>query len=578
MGLGAAFQIGRSALTASQLGVQVASNNLSNAATPGYSRQTIDLQSLPGDGSGFSGQIGRGVRFAGVRRQIDPAIEARFNASISESAAAGELLRSFSGIETTLNELTDLDLSSELGAFFTGWSELSNGTQAQPQVIQQGELLAGFIKRIRSDLTNQRNEFDQRLGSLVKDADSKLTEIARLNEQITSSEAGGAQNNPLRDQRDQLVRELSEAMDVTVIEQASGAIDVLVGSSPVVLGSKSQGLELREVPKGDSIERRVAVRSTNQVLDINSGSIGGVLESRDGPIDDTIARLDSIAGQLIFQVNSLHATGATERGLTKAESTLRFSLSDQTLALNNPANLAIKNVPVAPTNGGFLVRTKDESTGAISTTRIDIDLDGLDSAGQPSFTDDTTLSDIVADLDAISGLSATLGSDGRIKITASAGTSFTFGQDSSGVLATLGINSYFTGSDASDIDVNTDLVNNPQSLMTGRFIDDTFHENGTSLAIADLQDNGLEALGGESISSFWRTSVQKISVQTGSAKVIADSTALVRDGLESQRLALSGVDTNEESLDLLAFQKAYQGAARIIQTTNQMLDTLINLI
>ena len=578
MGLGAAFQIGRSALTASQLGVQVASNNLSNATTPGYSRQTIDLQSLPGDSSSFSGQIGRGVRFAGVRRQIDPAIEARFNASISESSAASELLRSYSGIETTLNELTDLDLSSELGAFFTGWSELSNGTQAQTQVVQQGELLAGFIKRIRSDMTNQRNESDQRLGSLVKDADSSLTEIARLNEQITSSEAGGAQNNPLRDQRDQLIRKLSEKMNVSTIEQASGAIDVLVGSSPVVLGSKSQGLELREVPKGDSIERRVAVRSTNQVLDIKEGSIGGVLESRDGPIDETIGRLDKLAGQLIFQINNLHATGASPRGLTSAESTLQLSPADQALALNSPVNSALQGVPVKPTNGGFLVRTKNESTGAISTTRIDIDLDGLDNSGQPGFADDTTITDIVSDINAISGLSATIGGNGKVQISASAGTTFTFGEDSSGVLATLGINSYFTGKDATDIAVNSSLSENPQSLMTGRYIGDTFHENGTSLAIAGLQDEGLNTFGGESISSFWRTSVQKISVQTGSAKVISESTALVRDGLESQRLALSGVDTNEESLDLISFQKAYQGAARIIQTTNQMLDTLINLI
>ena len=578
MGIGAAFTIGRSALAASQLGVQVASNNLANAATEGYTRQTLGLQPLAGDASTQEGQIGRGVRFTGVRRQLDPAIESRYNTSISESAAAEEVLRAYSGVETILNELTDLDLSSELGDFFTGWSELANGTQAQSQVVEQGELLAGFIQRLRSDLTGQRDELDNRLGALTSEADNALTEIARLNEQITSSESGGATNNPLRDQRDQIVRELSEILDVTVIEQASGAIDVLVGSSPVVLGSKSQGLEIRNVPKGDRIETQVAIASTGQVLDVRKGKIGGVFDSRDGTVDDTIAKLDELAGQLIFQINSLHATGANARGLRNTSSQLQFATTDQSLALSNPANATIAELPIKPTNGGFLVRTVDEATGAVTTTRIDIDLDGLTSSGQPGFTDDTSLQDIAAAIDAITGLSASIAGDGRLSISASQGTTFTFEDDTSGVLATLGVNSYFQGTDATNIAVSDHLASNPLELMTGRYIDGTFHENGTSLAIADLQDNGIETFGGQSVGAFWRTTVQKISVQTGSARVIAASTALVRDGLESQRLAMSGVDSDEEALNLMQFQRAYQGAARIIQTTNEMLDTLINLI
>lgn len=578
MGIGAAFTIGRSALAASQLGVQVASNNLANAATEGYTRQTLGLQPIAGDASTLQGQIGQGVRFSGVRRELDPAIESRYNTSISESAAADEVLRAFSGIETILNELTDLDLSSELGDFFTGWSELANGTQAQSQVVEQGQLLSGFMQRLRSDLTSQRNELNDRLGALTSEANNALTEIARLNEQITSSESGGATNNPLRDQRDQLVRQLSEIMDVTVIEQASGAIDVLVASSPVVLGSKSQGVELRNIPKGDRIETQVAIASTGQVLDIRKGKIGGVLDSRDGTVDDTIARLDDLAGQLIHQINSLHATGANAQGLKSATSQLQIPTTDQALSLSNPANTAINELPVKPNNGGFIVRTVDESTGAVTTTRIDIDLDGLTNAGLAGYGDDTTIGDIATAIDSITGLSASIAGDGRLSISSTQGTTFTFADDTSGVLAALGVNSYFQGTDATNIAVSDNLASNPLALMTGRYIDGTFHENGTSLAIADLQDKGVDGLSGQSVGAYWRTTVQKLSVQTGSARVIAQSTALVRDGLESQRLAMSGVDSDEEALNLMQFQRAYQGAARIIQTTNEMLDTLINLI
>jgi len=578
VGIGAAFQIGRSALAASQLGVQVASNNLANAATPGYTRQTLDLQPLPGDTSTQSGQIGAGVRFNGVRRQIDPALELRLNSSISDSASASEVLRAFAGIETILNELTDLDLSSELGNFFTGWSELSNGTQAQAQVVEQGELLAGFIQRLRRDMTSQRNELNARLGSLVRNANEQLNQIARLNEQITASEAGSAKNNPLRDQRDQLVRELSEVMEVTTIEQASGAIDVLVGSSPVVLGSKNQGLELRDIPKGDRIESQVTIASTGQVLKIRSGQIGGLIESRDGTIDETIGRIDQLASQIIFEINKLHSTGANARGLTSAQSQLQISLTDQTLSLNSPLNQSLVKLPFAPQNGGFLVRTTDAASGAVTSTRIDIDLDGINAAGQPGFTDDTSIIDIAADINAIQGLTTTIGGDGRLTIKTTPGTSFTFGEDTSGVLAALGINSYFSGTDATNISVDQSLASNPHKLMTGRYEGDTFLENGTSLAIAGMQDAQLETFGGQTIGSFWRTSVQQLSVRTGSARVLSQSTQLVSDSMMSQRLAISGVDSDEEAINLLQFQKAYTGAARIIQTTNEMLDTLINLI
>ncbi|MEO0631080.1 MAG: flagellar hook-associated protein FlgK, partial [Planctomycetota bacterium] len=267
MGLGSAFNIGRSALQASQLGVQVASNNLANAATPGYARQTLGLEAIPGAGS--SASIGRGVQFTGVRRQIDEALNARLNGAISDAAAAQESSRILGSIETALNELTDLDLSSELGSFFTSFSELANGTQSQSQVIEQGELLAGFMRRLRGDLVDQRNQLDDRLGALVEQADALATEIAGLNEEIVRSEGGGvATNNPLRDRRDELVRELSQLVDISTVEQASGAIDVLVGSSPVVLGARSQGIELREFPAGDTIERRISVTATSQVLDV----------------------------------------------------------------------------------------------------------------------------------------------------------------------------------------------------------------------------------------------------------------------------------------------------------------------
>ncbi|MEL6796704.1 MAG: flagellar hook-associated protein FlgK [Planctomycetota bacterium] len=577
MAIGSAFNIGRSALQASQLGVQVASNNLANAATPGYARQVLGLEAVPGAGASTS--IGRGVQFTGVRRQIDEALNARLNGAISEAAAAQEATRVLGSIETSLNELTDLDLSSELGSFFTSFSELANGTQSQSQVIEQGELLAGFMRRLRSDLVDQRTQLDDRLGALVEQADALSSEIAALNGEIVRTEGGGiTTNNPLRDRRDELVRELSQLVDISTVEQASGAIDVLVGSSPIVLGARSQGIELREIPAGDTIDRRISVTATGQVLDVTAGEIGGVLASRDGELDSVIGTLDQLAGALINEINGLHATGATAAGLTSASSALVISPTDQPLALSDPLNRTLAELDFPPTNGGFLVRVVDEASGAVSTTRIDVDLDGIDDTGAAGFGDDTSIQDIAAALDAVNGLSASVGSDGRLAINASQGTSFTFGDDTSGVLAALGVNSYFTGNDAGDIAVRDELRGSPSLLMTGRYAEGSFVENGTSLKIAGIQNNAVESLGGESAAGFWRTAVQTFSVRAGSAQTVAEATAIVRDGLESERLAVSGVDTDEETLSLIQFQRQYQGAARIISTTNQLLDELFAIV
>lgn len=576
MGIGSAFNIGRSALTASQLGIQTASNNLANAGTPGYARQVLGLSPTPGTGPNRG--IGQGVSTTGVRRQVDEALNARLNGAISEAAGAQEAQRVLAGIETTLNELSDLDLSSELGAFYTSFSELANGSQSQAQVIEQGDQLAGSIKRLRDDLAEQRDQLDDRLGSLVDQADALAEEIARINEQITRSEGGGDQNNALRDQRDELVRDLSELMEINVVEQASGAIDVLAGSSPIVLGTRNQGLELREIPSGDTIERVVAIEATSQVLRLETGQIGGVLSSRDGELDNTIAALDQLAGALIYEINSLHATGATADGLTAASSDRRIGTADQSLALNDPLNQSTSGAAYSPSNGGFLVRVQDDASGAIQTTRIDIDLDGIDATGVAGFGDDTSLTDIAGQLNAVSGVDARVTPDGRLEVTAAPGSTFTFGDDSSGVLAFLGVNSYFQGQDATDIQVRASLRGNPASLMTGRYENGEFIENGTSLAIALQQDAASGDLNGQSVGGFWRSTVQQVSARTSSASSVADGAAIVRDSLESERLAISGVDSDEETLDLLAFQRQYQGAARIIQTSNELLDELFAIL
>jgi len=576
MGLTSSLQIGNSALTASQLAIQVAGNNLANAATPGYSRQVAYLTPARTDSNGRI-SVGTGVRISDVRRQFDQALQARLNTGVSQEASASQQHQILAQIESTLGELGNNDLSSQLSKFFNSWSERANLSQSSAVVVQQGQALADFVRRLRSDLSDQRDQIDRQLSVQVERADGLLTQIADLNRAISDAEAGGGRANSLRDQRESVITELSQYVDVSAIEQTSGGVDILIGSTPVVLGGDSRGIELKRRSQGDTQTVSVNVKQDGQQLGVRSGQIGSMLADRDTQVRGVMGTIDRLTSQLIFEVNKLHSTGANAAGLSTTTGSLSMAAPDRALALNDPANATIAGLPFKAVSGGFTVQVKGPG-GATQSVRVDIDLDGRTASGAAGFSDDTSAEDIRAALDAVPGLSASIDGSGRLKIDTEPGFSFSFSDDSSGVLAVMGVNSFFTGTDASNIGIRPELMATPSLLTTGRMVNGTFVENGTALAIADIQNQALAGLGGQSLKQTWTDAVQDLGVRTDSAKNASQAASVVRQSLEAQRASVSGVSIDEESINLMTFQRQYQGAARFISIVDEMTQTLISLV
>jgi flagellar hook-associated protein 1 FlgK len=579
MSLSTAMQIGRSALSASQLGLQVTGNNLANVSTPGYSRQIIGLAPVAGQATGLGGGSGRGVYVSGINRQIDSALMARLRAGISDDAGAQTDYGILSQLEATLGDLSSGDLSSQLTSFFKTWSERANLTKSSAVVVQQGVALAGYIRNLRSDMLNQRQQLDDQLGGLTEKANNLLEQIATLNGQISTSEQAGTPANALRDQRDQALADLSQIMDVTANEQPNGSVDVLVGSNPVVLGNKSRGLEFKRFtdPSG-ALKVTVNTKADGSQLPVTSGQLGSLLTNRGAAIDATLSSLDKITSELIYQVNRLHSTATNATGLSGATGYIKVASGDRSLPMNDPLNTTFASLPFKAQTGGFSVNVKDKVTGSVQTIRVNVDLDGITSAGTPGTADDTTPDQIRAALGAIPGLSAQWTSDGKLDIKAASGFEFSFSDDSSGVLATMGVNAYFTGTAAKDIDVSEKIAADPSNLMIGRMVNGTFVENGTALEIVKLQDASNASLGGVSIKGAWGQATQLVGVQVNSAKTRAIATSMVHESLESQRAAISGVSTDEESVNLMQFQRQYQAAAKVISTADELMQTLIALL
>jgi len=579
MSLTTVFDIGRSALTAGQLGIAVSGNNLANAATRGYTRQLLDLTPAAGQRLSGSAYLGRGVTVSGVRRQIDAALQARLWSGTSDWAGAQLQASISSQIESTVGGLSDKNLASNLTSFFNAWSEKSNQSLSSGLVVQQGEQLAGYIRTLRSDLVQQRSQIDRQLGQSATAADDLFARIADLNSQVSSAEGGGGVASSLRDQRDQLITHLSELMDVTAVEQPGGMVDILVHSTPVLLNGQSRGVELvRRAGEDGSTEVYIGVKASGERLDIRSGQLGASLNGRTATVDATIDQLDSVATQLIFQLNKLHSTGANLKNPTISTGTLSIGSADRARPINDPANSAFADLPFKAVNGGFLVQVKQTATGATQTVRINVDLDGIASSGTPGFADDTTPEQIRSALDAVPGLGASFDAQGRLQVKANDGFEFSFADDSSGALAVLGMNAYFTGTGARDIGVREDLKADPSLLLTGRIIGGDFVENGTASRVVALQDEPLIALGDRSVRAAWSDAVQSVGLLAQSAADRADSTGIVRDSLEAQRAAVSGVSTDEEAVNLINYQQQYQGAARLISIAQELTQTLMALV
>ena len=568
MGLTSVLQIGQSGMSVSQAALQVAGNNMANASTPGFSRQTATLNAVRGQSFGTNSFIGNGVRLQSVVRHVDEAVLGRLRSAISDQSGAEIDQSLLHQIETLQNELSDTDISSGLTDFFATWDQLAgqpDDNAVRALVVQQGANLATQIQDLRQNYVDMQTQVDGDLGTAVSSANNLISQIAQMNNQIALSERGQGTDSALRDQRDQLLDQLSDLVDINTHEQPAGTVDVFVGSIPVVLGSEARGihLDVREDTSGTTVA--VRVDADGSALKVKSGRIGALLDSRSGDVKQAIDNLDQLSGALIFQVNRLHSQGQGKAEQSSVTGT--YQVVDTTAALNS----SDAGLPFTIENGSFLLHVTDSGTGERKSFKIDVDLDGIGT--------DTSLDSLAAQINTVAGaggVTANVTGSGELQLTADSGKTLSFSDDSSGALAGLGINTYFTGKDATDIAVNETLQDSTLFLAAGSgHVDGS---NGTALAISGLDEQPLDEFNGVSLTDFWSSNVEDLAVRTGAADTKAESTKVIRDNLDAQRAGVSGVNLDEESVSLIQFQQQYQASARLISMADQLTQVLLSIV
>ena len=569
-GVNAVLSIARTALLTQQMAVEVTSHNVANVNTPGYSRQQLVMEPNNSTTIGL-GQIGTGVQGQAIIRYHDKFMTAKVNQQASSMTGFEAKKSSMKVVETLFNETTEEGLSKLLGEFWAAWHDLGNnpaGKAERATLVGRAGLLVDHFQSLYSDLMRLSTDMDINLGAGIEDVNSLTGQIADLNVQIITADKGVGAANDLRDKRDYLVRQLAELMDINYFEIGSGAYTIMSNSGHILVETdRSWDLELNggQVYWVSSTGAEVEMGSG----DVQGGKLGGWLAVKQEIIPDVLDKVNNLAESFIREVNSRHSQGiglapfTTVTGAYTADSTEEIGTSDSDLPFYDVVQ-----------DGSFNLWLYDSNGDVINSTSIVIDAD----------VGGTTLDALAATIDGISGFDASV-NGGKLTISVDTGdeptaVGFGFSDDTSSVLAALGINTFFDGYDSGSIALNSVITDNTDNIAAGT-IDSTgdysLGDNENALALADLQIQNVD-IGGQSATfdDYYNALVGEIGITARGYNNGYDFSRNMVNQLSQLRDSVSGVSLDEEMTKLIQYQQAYSAAARLIQASDEMMQTLLS--
>ncbi|MDZ7678961.1 MAG: flagellar hook-associated protein FlgK [Acidimicrobiales bacterium] len=317
------LQTALSGLTAHQKAVQTAGHNIANAATPGYSRQRVDLKSsgagvVPAVWSKPDG-IGNGVEVSTIVRIRDQFLEARAVREVGTGAHLERLGSIMDRIEMIFPEPSDVGLAHQLSDMWASFDDVGNqpGSSApRISLLERAGTVASELNRAATELANLHQSSVDQADALVTEVNTTAARVAELNQSVRNATAAGLAPHDLADQRDRLIDRLGELVGVTTQPGEHGTTNVFLGGTALVRGDRAESLVLDtegDLPAPhdglDLTNTQVRWAKDNYPAAVTSGEIAGLMEGANRAIPDQLADLDAVADTLITQVNDLHVQG-----------------------------------------------------------------------------------------------------------------------------------------------------------------------------------------------------------------------------------------------------------------------------
>jgi len=565
MSLYGSIRLASNTLRSNQIAMQVVGQNIANANTPGYIREEVVFSPAPTQKLGGL-LLGMGVEVEAVVQKIDLFLEERLRWSTSDRAGAEVSEQAYSQLEGVINELGDTDLSTSMNDFFSSITEVLNAPEnvsVRNLAVLKGMTLAQDISRTAQRVTDMRTDLNDRVHDMGERINKLTEQIKKLNIQIAETEGGSVSASDavgLRDQRLLALENLATIVKVRIKEQPSGGVTVYAGGDFLVFDGTRREVEVVESSVGGVTVAEICLSETDSPLQAESGELQGLVDARDNVLGGFANSLDDFAKTLAFEFNKIFSSG---QGLNGYKSVVAEYEVDETDDELDQAGLKF-----TPVNGSFQVMVHNTTTGLSQTTDIFVDLNGLG--------DDMTMDDLVADLNAVSGISAQVSTTGALSISSdSPDQVFSFADDTSGLLAALGINTFFSGYSALGLGVNEAIRDDPAKFSASRGGIGADTDNGVILA--DFLDRRIDSHNGESIGVIYDRMMGETAQGAAISRSVAEGDRVFEQTLRGQKLATSGVTLDEEAVRLISFQHSFQASARYIGVLGELLDILVNL-
>lgn len=316
------LQTALSGLEAAQAAIDTTGQNIANANTAGYTRQTVqtvERGSLPIPQQGGTADLGTGVSVSDISRIRDQFLDVQYRAQNSATSNANTNSTELQQVQTSLNEPSSAGLQSVMSKFWGAWTSLAQAPTspaAQSAVINAGQTLASTFNSVSTQMATVQSQAAQQYSQLTGtngQVQQDAAQIATLNTQISQATQAGQSPNNLLDQRDKLLDDLSGLAHVSVTNQSNGSVTVNFGdaSTPLVSGS--------------------TVTWPQTLTSASGGQLGSLLNlsSSTGPIGQLSSALDGVANQVISSVNALQPSSPFFSGNTA--STIAVSATSSTI-------------------------------------------------------------------------------------------------------------------------------------------------------------------------------------------------------------------------------------------------------
>lgn len=314
MSLQSMLSIARSALFTHQRSMDVTAHNIANANTPGYSRQRLMLQSATPLVEPLY-TLGRGVEASTLQRSRDSFYDSTYRSDNGLLGRASTMRDYLSQVESSMNEPSDSSISSSLDNLFRSFSDLSgdpaNHTNRE-LVVSAANRLVNQMHSLSTALGRINQEALDHLNVQVSDVNALTARIADLNQKIQSSGGPNHSVPDLMDQRDNLVDQLSNQLNVRVLDRGDGTIGVIAGDTLLVDGARNTAITVTTVGAGYGI----APAGGGAPIDPQSGAIKALTDVTQSKVPAVRAQLDQLASALVSEFNSVHSGGYTLSGAT----------------------------------------------------------------------------------------------------------------------------------------------------------------------------------------------------------------------------------------------------------------------